>query len=69
MKNNDILIHLIGMLYGALLIMTAFVRNRYTEPMRIDALFIKGCTERTRPLNLIAGLLFFGYAGYSIFFA
>jgi len=34
--------------------------------MRIDALFIKECTERTRPLNLLAGLLIAGYAIYSL---
>lgn len=67
LNQQDVLINTIGMAYGLLLIATAFVRSPFTEAMRIDALFIKGCTERTRPLNLLAGLLVAGYAGYSLF--
>ena len=67
MKSPDIVINSIGMAYGVLLILAAFVRGSFSEAMRIDALFIKDCTEQTRPLNLIAGLLIAGYAGYSLF--
>lgn len=68
LNKPDVLINTIGLAYGLLLIATAFVRSAFTEAMRIDALFIKDCTERTRPLNLLAGLLVSGYAGYSLFF-
>lgn len=67
MHSPDIVINSIGMAYGVLLVLAAFVRGSFIEAMRIDALFIKDCTERTRPLNLIAGLLIAGYAGYSLF--
>jgi hypothetical protein len=66
MNNPDTLVNAIGVLYGAILILATFVRSRFTEAMRIDALFIKECTERTRPLNLLAGLLIAGYAIYSL---
>lgn len=62
----DTLTHVLGILYGAVLIMATFVRSGFTEAMRIDALFIKNAGEQTRPLNLIAGLLFAGYGIYSL---
>jgi hypothetical protein len=34
--------------------------------MRIDALFIRDYSEKTRSLNLLAGLLIGGYAAYSL---
>lgn len=68
MDHPDALVNTIGILYGAVLIFAAFVRSSFTESMRIDALFMKECTERTRPLNLLAGLLIAGYAIYSLFF-
>ena len=49
-----------------MLVLTAFVRNRITEPMRIDALFMKQYTENTRPVNLVVGLLVAGYGIYSL---
>ncbi len=66
MDHPDMLVNTLGVLYGAILIMATFVRSRFTESMRIDALFIKECTESTRPLNLVAGLLIAGYASYSL---
>ncbi len=68
MDHPDALVNAIGMLYGAILIFATFIRSRFTEAMRIDALFMKECTERTRPMNLLAGLLIAGYAIYSLFF-
>lgn len=66
MKNLDILVNTIGIVYGILLILTVFVRSRVTESMRIDALFVKQPTESTRPVNLLAGLLVAGYGIYSL---
>ncbi len=66
MNSQNIVINAIGMAYGVLLILAAFVRGSFIEAMRIDALFIKDCTEQTRRLNLIFGLLIAGYAGYSL---
>lgn len=67
MIHQDILVNSLGMAYGAMLVFSAFVRTRFTEAMRIDTLFIKDSSERTRPLNLVAGILVAGYAGYSLF--
>jgi hypothetical protein len=66
MNHPDTLVNAIGICYGAILIFATFVRSGFTEAMRIDALFLKECTERTRPLNLLAGLLIAGYGIYSL---
>jgi hypothetical protein len=66
MNNPDLLINLLGCLYGVLLVSAMFIRTPFTEAMRIDALFIPSYSEKTRPLNLLAGLLVAGYAAYSL---
>jgi len=66
MNHPDVLINVLGCLYGLVLVSAMFVRTRLTEAMRIDALFIPRYSEKTRPLNLLAGLLFAGYALYSL---
>jgi hypothetical protein len=66
MNPPDALIHLLGALYGALLVAAAFMRAPLLEALRIDALFVPGFSEKTRPLNLLAGLLIAGYAAYSL---
>ncbi len=55
-----------GIIYGLVLTVVPFVRNRFTEAMRIDALLTPRPTEATRLLNLVAGLLLVGYSGYSL---
>src|SRR3989344_4089802 len=65
-NNLDTIVNAIGIAYGILLVLSVFVRNRVTESMRIDALFIKQSTENTRPLNLVVGLLVAGYGIYSL---
>lgn len=66
MNHPDVLINVLGILYGAALVSAMFLRTRLTEAMRIDALFIRECTEKTRPMNLVAGLLIAGYGLYSL---
>ncbi len=66
MTSPDTLVNVIGCLYGLVLISTAFYRSRLTEAMRIDAMFIPQFSERTRPLNLLVGLMVAGYAAYSL---
>jgi hypothetical protein len=66
MNQPDVLINVIGILYGVMLIAAMFVRAGVTEAMRIDALFIRDYSEKTRSLNLLAGLLIGGYAAYSL---
>ncbi|OGS97838.1 MAG: hypothetical protein A3F73_02060 [Gallionellales bacterium RIFCSPLOWO2_12_FULL_59_22] len=62
----DMVVNVVGVIYGIALIMTIFVRTRVTELLRVDALFLRQPTESTRPINLIAGLLIAGYAIYSM---
>ena len=52
--------------YGLLLVLGTFVRSRLTEALRIDALFIPQAGEKTRPLNLVLGLLIAGYGAWSL---
>jgi hypothetical protein len=55
--------------YGALLVLGFFVRSPLTEALRIDALFIPQAGEKSRPLNLVLGLLFGGYGAWSLWAA
>ncbi|KAF0103859.1 MAG: hypothetical protein FD187_1505 [bacterium] len=66
MNQTDLLINLLGCTYGVVLIAAMFLRTPLTEAMRIDALFIPRYSEKTRPLNLLAGLLIAGYALHSL---
>ena len=63
----DTLVNAIGIIYGVCLMLATFVHHKFTEAIRVDALFIPRCTESTRPLNLVVGLLIAGYSGYSLF--
>jgi hypothetical protein len=66
MSQANLLINLLGCAYGVLLIAAAFLRSPLTEALRIDALFIPQFSEKTRPLNLLAGMLVAGYAAGSL---
>jgi hypothetical protein len=66
MPPPDTLINLLGVLYGALLVAAVFFRAPLLEALRIDALFLREASERTRPMNLLAGLLAGGYGLYSL---
>jgi hypothetical protein len=52
--------------YGILLILSAFVRTPLTEALRVDTLFLPQAGEKTRPLNLVFGLLIAGYGAWSL---
>lgn len=66
MNSPDLLINVLGFLYGVMLISAMFIRTALTEAMRIDALFIRNYSESTRPVNLLVGSLVAGYALYSL---
>lgn len=66
MHNMDVIVSVIGIIYGLVLISAAFVRVKFIELMRIDALVIPQPTDSTRPVNLVAGLLIAGYGIYSL---
>jgi hypothetical protein len=59
-------LHAGAIAYGAVLILSTFIRTRLTEALRVDALFLPQASEKTRPLNLIFGLLVAGYGGWSL---
>lgn len=67
MQNINTVVTVGGIIYGFILIMAMFVRIKFIESMRIDALVIPHPTDSTRPVNLIAGLLIAGYGIYSLF--
>ena len=62
----DTIVNFIGIIYGLVLILAAFVRIRVLESMRVDVLFMPQPTEKTRPVNLVVGFLVAGYAIYSL---
>jgi hypothetical protein len=62
----NLIVTILGICYGITLILAAFIRNKITEAMRIDALFMPRPTDSTRPLNLIIGILVAGYSIYSL---
>ena len=66
MQNINTIVTAVGILYGLVLILATFVRIRFLEQMRIDALVIPHPTDSTRPVNLVAGVLFAGYGIYSL---
>jgi len=62
----DSAVHIGAIVYGLLLVGAVIVRTPLTEALRIDALFIPAAGEKTRPLNLILGLLIAGYGARSL---
>jgi len=62
----DTVVNAGAIVYGTLLMLAAFVRTPLTEALRIDALFIPQAGEKTRPLNLVLGLLIAGYGAWSL---
>ena len=62
----DTIVNVIGIIYGLILILATFSRNKIIEPMRVDALFMPQPTEKTRPVNLVVGILVAGYGIYSL---
>ena len=65
----DSALHAGAIAYGLLLVASVFVRTALTEALRIDALFIPGASDKTRPINLILGLLIAGYGAWSLWTA
>jgi len=62
----EIIVNAIGIIYGVILILSAFVRNRAIDAMRVDSLFLPEPTEKTRPVNIVVGILVSGYGIYSL---
>jgi hypothetical protein len=62
----DIIVNAIGIIYGVILILSAFVRNRAIDAMRVDSLFLPEPTEKTRPVNIVIGIMVAGYGIYSL---
>jgi hypothetical protein len=52
--------------YGLLLVLGAFMRHPLTEALRIDSLFLPQADDKTRPLNLVLGLVIGGYGAWSL---
>ena len=63
----DLALTIGGIAYGSALIWTMFARNRLTEVLRIDTLFMPKAGEKTRVLNLGFGALVLGYNLYTLY--
>ena len=66
LKTLDILVMLVGVVYGVVLILSAFIRNRVTNAFRIDAMFMPKPNPATRMINIPAGLFVLAYSVYSL---
>lgn len=62
----DTIVNAGAVAYGVALVLAAFVRTPLTEALRIDALFLPQAGEKTRPLNLVLGLIVGGYGAWSL---
>ena len=62
----DTLVNAGAIAYGIVLILGTFVRTPVTEALRVDILFIPQAGDKTRPLNLVLGLLIAGYGAWSL---
>ncbi|HET9823085.1 MAG TPA: hypothetical protein VFQ16_14790 [Burkholderiaceae bacterium] len=62
----DIVVNAGAVVYGLALVAAMFVRTAATEALRVDALFLPQASERTRPLNLVFGVLIAGYGAWSL---
>ena len=60
------LLHIGAVVYGLVLAAGVFVTHPVTEAFRVDAMFLPQATDKTRPLNLIFGLLVAGYGAWSL---
>lgn len=60
------IVHIGAVVYGLALAAGAFVNHPLTEALRVDAMFLPQASERTRPLNLIFGVLVAGYGAWSL---
>jgi len=60
------IVHIGAVFYGLALAAGAFVNHPLTEALRVDALFLPHASERTRPLNLIFGVLVAAYGAWSL---
>ncbi len=55
-----------AVVYGLMLVASMFMRSPLTEALRVDALFLPQASEKSRPLNLVFGLLIAGYGAWSL---
>lgn len=62
----DTIVNAGAVLYGLLLVLVTFVRTPLTDALRIDSLFVPQSGDRSRPLNLIFGLLIAGYGAWGL---
>ncbi|MBL8382256.1 MAG: hypothetical protein JNM90_04235 [Burkholderiales bacterium] len=65
----DTIVNAGAVVYGIALVVGTFVHTPVTEALRIDALFLPQASEKSRPLNLILGLLIAGYGAWSLWTA
>ena len=58
-----------AVVYGLVLVAAMFMRTPLTEALRVDALFLPQASEKSRPLNLVFGMLIAGYGAWSLWSA
>lgn len=64
MGSNDFILTLAAIAYGALLITSTFINNRFFAAFRLDTLFMRNPPAAARGINLMMGLAIIGYNVY-----
>lgn len=62
----DVILMILGVGYGIILILSAFMSNRITESFRLDTFFIPRPTLLTKKMNLFFGLIVIAISIYSL---
>lgn len=61
----DSVLAVVGITYGIIVFLSAFLSTRFTEAFRIDLFFMRNPTPATKKLNIFFGLLILGSSLYS----
>lgn len=64
-STSDIILMVLGVGYGILLLLSAFVNNRAIEAFRIDLFLTRKPNPVTKKLNILFGFVIIGISIYS----
>ena len=63
----DSILTIVGIGYGILVFLSAFISSKFTDAFRVDLFFTRKPTPATKKLNIFFGLLILGSSVYSYF--
>ncbi len=66
-SSMDSVLTIVGIGYGILVFLSAFISSKFTDAFRVDLFFTRKPTPATKKLNIFFGLLIIGTSIYSYF--